>query len=183
MNPECPYLNVAALQDALDAERIARRMTWAALAREVHISVPSLRQMAQREQLEADAIVLILQWLKRRCDDFVVRPSGDAGRPVGSHSAPGVPPLFARFDTIALHTALDSARERRGLTWNDVAAELGVSTWVIARFTKGGRTNANLMVAVADWAGQPVEALLQPSTPFLGPARMDARARLLDHPI
>jgi hypothetical protein len=30
------------------------------------------------------------------------------------------------------------------------------------------------MVVAAEWAGEPVEALLQPSQPFLGPARMDA---------
>jgi hypothetical protein len=172
-----PYLDVAALQQALDAERSGRGMTWAALAREVRISVPSLRQMTERGQIEADAVVLILQWLQRRCGDFVVRPGGGPVRWAGRSSLPPVPSLYARFDTIALHSALDRKRDARGLTWNEVADELGVSPGVIARFTKGGRTNANLMVAAAEWAGEPVEALLQPSRPFLGPARMDTLAR------
>lgn len=171
------YLDVGALQRALDVERIARGMTWVALAREVHYSVASLRGMTERAHIEADAVVLILQWLRRRCDDFVVRPDGAARPRPGRESMPPVPPLFARFDTIALHAALDRARQERSLTWDEVANELGVSREVISRFTKGGRTNANLMVAAADWAGEPVEALLQPSRPFLGPARMDARAR------
>ncbi len=172
-----PYLDIGALQRALDSERIARGMTWAALAREIHISVPSLRQMTGRGQIEADAVVLILQWLKRRCDEFVVRPDGDEAPWADRAKLPEPPHLFARFDTIALYGALDRVRSERGVTWGVVAGELGTTPGVIARFTKGGRTNANLMVAAAEWAGEPVESLLQPSRPVLGPARMDARAR------
>jgi hypothetical protein len=173
-----PYLDVVALQAALDAERVARGMTWVALAREVHVSVPSLRSMTAGRRIEADAVVLMLQWLRRPCDDFVVRQDLGCAPPASGRPQPPVPPLYARFDTIALHLALDRARSERGLTWDDVAGALGVSPGVIARFTKGGRTNADLMVAAADWAGEPVEALLQPSRPVLGPARMDSRARL-----
>jgi DNA-binding XRE family transcriptional regulator len=177
MTTHHPYLDIGALQGALDAERIARGMTWAAVAAEVHVSVPSMRYMHTRAYIEADAAVLILQWLRRRCDDFVVWPVGKTvQRPRRSVMAP-IPPLYARFDTIALHTALDQARQERGLTWAEVAAELGVSTGVVERFTKGGRTHASLMVAAASWAGKSVEELLQPSRPVLGPARMDAKAR------
>lgn len=172
-----PCLDVDALQRALDAERITRGMTWTAVAGEVHYSVPSMRTMTTRAHIEADAVVLILQWLQRRCDDFVVYPnSGTAQRTKRAAIAP-IPSLYARFDTIALHTALDQTRQKRGLTWGDVADELGVTTGVIDRFTKGGRTNANLMVAAAAWADKSVEALLQPSLPVLGRARMDAKAK------
>jgi hypothetical protein len=177
MPPGQPYLDVDALHRALDAERLARGTTWAALAREAHYSVASLQGMTERGRIEADAVVLLLQWLGRRCADFVVLPNGREARRTTGKPLPPVPPLFARFDTIALHTALDRVRTERRLSWDEVASELGVSAGVIARFKKGGRTNANLMVAAADWAGEPVEALLQPSQPVLAPARMDARAR------
>lgn len=177
MTTHHPYLNIVALQGALDAERIERGMTWKAVAAEVHVSVPTIRNMHTRQYIEADAAVLILQWLQRRCDDFVVWPIGrTAQRSKRSVKVP-VPPLYARFDTIALHTALNEARQERGLTWADVAAELGVSAGVVERFTKGGRTHASLMIAAAAWAGRSVEELLQPSRPVLGPARMDAKAK------
>ncbi len=172
-----PTLDAKALYRALDAERIARGMTWKEVAHEVHYSVPSIKGMTTRTQIEADAVVLILQWLRRRCDDFVVGPRCAADHLTGRTVVlPPVPERFARFDTIALHGALDRARQRRGLAWADVADALGVSPGVIARFTKGGRTNADLMIAGADWAGEPVEGLMQPSQPVLGYARMDAKA-------
>ena len=172
MDTQRPYLDIPALQQAIDAERIARGSTWDALARKVHVSVPTIQQMHRRGKIEADAVVLLLQWLRRPCEDFVVRPTGS----VAPRPAPAVPPLYARFDTIALHRALDIKRVARQLSWADVGAELGVSAAVISRFTKGGRTNASLMITAADWAGEPVEALLQPSVPALQAARMDARA-------
>lgn len=85
--------------------------------------------------------------------------------------------LYARFDTIALHKAMYVERRKRKLTWTQVADELGITTGVIDRFTLGGRTHADLMIAAAWWAGKPVEALTQPSTPVLSFARMDAKAR------
>lgn len=176
MSLALPHLNIPSLQQAMDAERTKQGMTWAALALKVHVSVPTMRSMNERGNIEADAVVLILQWLRRRCDDFVIRPSRHKARQNTGKAVP-MPPLYARFDTIKLHAALDRARQTRRLSWDDVANELGVSTGVIARFTKGGRTNANLMIAAADWAGEPVEALLQPSRPTLGYARMDAKAR------
>lgn len=177
MTTSLPCLDLSALLHALDAERLARGMTWAAIAGAVHVSVATLRAMPARGNVEADAAVLILQWLGRRCAEFTVHPPrATQGRTRRVREVP-VPPLFARFDTIALHAALDRVRGERGLAWDQVAAELGVSASVIARFRKGGRTNANLMVAAADWAGEPVEALLQPSRPVLGHARMDAPAR------
>lgn len=177
-----PYLDTAALQRALDTERVARGMTWAALAREAHVSVASMRTMTRGAAIEADAVVLMLQWLQRRCDEFVVRPRNGAARRSKRVAGPPVPPLYARFDTIALHTALDRARKKRRLEWDAVADELGVSRGVIARFTLGGRTHVNLMIAAADWAGETVEALLQPSRPVLGHARMDAKARSRPRP-
>lgn len=173
MDGTLPTLDVAALHKALDDERNRRGMTWAAVAREVHCSVASIQGMGTRGSIEADAVVLMLQWLRRHCADFVVGPR----RSLDDAARPPVPERFARFDTIALHAALDRARQQRGLGWAQVAAALGVSPGVIARLTKGGRTSANLMVAAADWAGEHVEALMQPSRPVLSHARMDAGAR------
>ncbi|MGE0599623.1 MAG: hypothetical protein AB7J35_05720 [Dehalococcoidia bacterium] len=171
-----PHLDIAALGKALDAERTRRRLTWVEVGKQ--LGIPTVRAMVTGSHIQADGAVLVLQWLGKRCDEFVVRPGGNPAPWADRAELQGPPPLFARFDTIKLHAALDRARRERGLTWGVVAAELGTMPGVIARFTKGGRTNAQLMVAAAEWAGEPVEALLQPSQPFLGPARMDARGAL-----
>ncbi len=167
-----PQLDLERLRDALDAERTARGLSWGEVGKQVQI--PTVRQMGAESHIQADAVVLILQWLGRRCDDFVVRPGGAAAPWAVRRDLPAPPPLFARFDTIALYAAMDRVRELRELTWPEVAAEVGTTPGVIARFQKGGRINGRLMVVAAEWAGEPVEALLQPSQPFLGPARMDA---------
>lgn len=167
-----PYLDLRALRQALEDERAARSLTWAEVGRQLRI--PTIHDMGKGSHMQADAVVLALQWLRRRCDDFVVRPNGRAAPWAGREPLPDPPPLFARFDTIALHAALDRRRTERGLTWPQVASMLGTTPAVLARFTKGGRTSGQLMVAAAEWAGEPVEALLQPSSPILGPARMDA---------
>ncbi len=167
-----PYLDLAALRQALDAERTVRGLTWTEVARQLQI--PTVRDMGAGSHIQADAVLLILQWLGRRCDEFVVRPGGGAAPWAGREPLPAPPPLFARFDTIALHTALNRVRETRGMSWAEVATELATTPSVLSRLVKGGRTSGQFMVAAAEWAGEPVEALLQPSSPFLGPARMDA---------
>ena len=167
-----PQFDVAAFRAAVDAERTRRGLSWVELGKQV--GIPTVREMGANGYMQADAVVLVLQWLGRRCDEFVVRPNGRRAPWAEREPLPAPPPLFARFDTIKLHAALDRMRVARGLTWNEVAAEIGAMPGQLARFTKGGRTGADLMVAGAEWAGEPVEALLQPSCPFLGPARMDA---------
>ena len=167
-----PRFDVAAFRTAVDAERTRRALTWVELGKQVQI--PTVREMGANGYMQADAVVLVLQWLCRRCDEFVVRPAGQRAPWAEREPLPAPPPLFARFDTIKLHAAMDRVRMERGLTWNEVAAAVGAMPGQLARFTKGGRTGADLMVAGAEWAGEPVEALLQPSSPFLGPARMDA---------
>jgi hypothetical protein len=167
-----PELDIPALRQALDEERRARGLSWQLVGK--HLGIPTVRDMGGAGHIQGDAVVLILQWLRRRCDDFVVRREGRAAPWAHQDDLPGPPPLFARFDTILLYAAMNRVREARKLTWPEVAAEVGTNSGVIARFQKGGRINGQLMVVAAEWAGEPVEALLQPSQPFLGPARMDA---------
>lgn len=171
-----PGLDVEALRAAVDAERVARGMSWVDLARQVQI--PTIRNMGVGGRIQADVVVLLLQWLGMQCDEFVVRPGGGAAPWAARHHLPKPPPLFARFDSIALHESLSRVREARQLTWQQVATELGTTTSVIARLKKGGRVDAQLMVAAAEWAQTPVESMLQPSQALLGPARMDAGGSL-----
>ena len=62
-----------------------------------------------------------------------------------------------RFDTRALHAALDRERVARGLTWSDVARQTGVSSSTLARMREGGRLEVDGMLAMVGWLGRTVE--------------------------
>ena len=62
-----------------------------------------------------------------------------------------------RFDAQALYQALDARRVERGLTWKQVAAEIGVAEGTIKRTREGGRMEVDGMLAMVNWLGVPVE--------------------------
>jgi len=62
-----------------------------------------------------------------------------------------------RFDAQALYSALDKQRNARGLTWTQVAREIGVSPSTIARTKSGGRLEVDGMLAMVGWLDRPVE--------------------------
>ncbi len=67
----------------------------------------------------------------------------------------------AWFDVAALHAAIDSRRRFRGLTWRQVADEIGIAASTITRMAQGGRTEADGVMTMLDWLGVPAETLLR----------------------
>jgi len=66
-----------------------------------------------------------------------------------------------RFDAQALYRALDSQRSARGMTWSQVATEIGVSVATITRTRTGGRMEVDGMLAMVRWLGVPVETFVR----------------------
>ena len=66
-----------------------------------------------------------------------------------------------RFDTKALHHALDTQRRQRGLSWNAVALETGVSAATLRRTKQGGRLGVDGMLAMVDWLDETVETFVR----------------------
>lgn len=62
-----------------------------------------------------------------------------------------------RFDPRALYEALDRRRLARGLTWAQIAREIGVSASTISGTRNGGRLEVDGMLAMVSWLGRPVE--------------------------
>jgi transcriptional regulator with XRE-family HTH domain len=62
-----------------------------------------------------------------------------------------------RFDARALHRALDERRIARGLSWAEVARQIGVSPATLVRTQEGGRLEVDGMLAMVGWLGLPVE--------------------------
>jgi len=81
----------------------------------------------------------------------------------------------AWFDVTALHAAIDARRRYRGLTWRQVAGELGIAASTLTRMARGGRTEADGVVTMLDWLGLPAETFLR--TPGSG-SRPDLMTQL-----
>ncbi len=63
-----------------------------------------------------------------------------------------------RFNTRELYLALDAQRTARGLTWEQVAREVGVSASTLRRTAQGGRLEVDGMLLMVSWLGRTVES-------------------------
>jgi len=156
--------DVDALYDALDARRRADALSWPQAAREISrlfrdtparpISASTLSGMRGRATLEGDGVLQMLRWLGCAPERFV--PGSDEAPPL-----PDVPTdRILRFDTRAIHAALDARRMERGLSWGEVAREIpGTSAASLTRMAKGGRAGFPQVARIAAWLGCPIASL------------------------
>jgi hypothetical protein len=148
-----------ALTEAVDAERQARGLTWAELSRQVHVSTSTIKGMADRRWgIELDGVLGLTRWLGRTVESFA---GGDGGPSPDAADFRPAPP-FLRFDTRALHAAVDRRREERGITWYDAAGEIWPDgPWgadQLKNLAKGGRTDVSSALAIVEWLGATISA-------------------------
>ena len=114
--------SLALLHDALDHQRRARGMSWAAAVREMSgpftqgasrpLAVSTVSGLRTKAVAEGDGVLQMLRWLGRSPERFVEGATNDAGTPlpdVGPHQV-------LRLDTRKLHASLNTARADAGLT-------------------------------------------------------------------
>ena len=65
-----------------------------------------------------------------------------------------------RINVGALHAALDAAREKRGLSWRQLAKEIGVSPSLLSRLGNGYRPDADGFVTLTGWLGMSAEQFI-----------------------
>lgn len=65
-----------------------------------------------------------------------------------------------RFDPAALHDEMDDLRRARGMTWEDVSREVGVSASTIAGVAKRDRLETDGVLAMTRWLGRSVESFI-----------------------
>jgi hypothetical protein len=63
-----------------------------------------------------------------------------------------------RFDARALYAALDEQRRSRSMSWQQVAAEIGVSASTLTRTRHGGRMEVDGTLAMVRWLGRTMES-------------------------
>ena len=163
--------SLRALFDALDEQRRSRNMTWAAVGREVRrfkldtrpVATSTITSLQHKAVAEGDGVLQMLLWLGRTPENFVAGfPAANAER--FQLKDPGSNRIL-RWNVAALHSALDAERTARGLTWTQVAEELGpgFSAGMLRHMSKGGRTGFPGVMRIVGWLGRPAASFIQPS--------------------
>lgn len=62
-----------------------------------------------------------------------------------------------RINVTALYAALDGARQSRGLSWRQLAGEVGCSPSTMTRLANGYRPDADAFMTLTQWLGMPAE--------------------------
>jgi len=154
--------DLEALYRAIDEQRRARGLTWAAAAREINrggtgrrpIAVSSITGLATKAVAEGDGVLQMLRWLDRTPESFVPGIE-DANGARFRLSDPG-PTRLLRWDVPAIHTALDAERQARGVTWQSVAAQIGgVTPAMLTNLAKASRIGFPGVMRIMQWLNCP----------------------------
>jgi hypothetical protein len=155
--------SLAALYEALDAQRIARGLSWSQAAAEINrvsarravhpVSPSTVTGTRTKTVAEADGVLQMLLWLNRSPESFV------PGHRKSEESDTRLPAVaghqILRFDTRRLHAAINSQRIERSLTWAQVARELALVVSSLTHLANGGRTGFPQVMRITGWLGRP----------------------------
>jgi hypothetical protein len=154
---------------ALDEERRARGLSWPALVEEINrpfagtpsipITVGTVRGIANKSSVNSGVVLQVLRWMKRTPESFLV--PGAEPRADEVLSEPGVGRIL-RFDTRAMHAALDAERVRRGWTWKQLAEELpGFAPNMLTNLAKGPLIGFPRVMLLTQWLGRPAATFVR----------------------
>ena len=157
---------LAALYRALDERRIAAGLSWQALTREINdraveggsaqpraIAASTVRGLRDKRVAEGDGVLQMLLWLGRTPESFVPgHPLADA--PEAALPDLG-PHLVLRWDVRALHLAVEQQRTGRGMTWPQVAREVGCWPVELTGLARARRVGFPGVMRILRWLGRP----------------------------
>ncbi|HWK20558.1 MAG TPA: helix-turn-helix domain-containing protein [Microbacteriaceae bacterium] len=82
-------------------------------------------------------------------------------------------------DVRSLHAALDQARASKGLSWRQLAKELGVSASTISRMANNLKPDVSAFAAMTSWLNMPAEVFYVGGTANTGTEEPDLVAQLV----
>jgi hypothetical protein len=156
--------DMCALQSALDSERLGRKLTWDQLAAEINepfkntpslpISVSTIRSMTTKRSVTSAVVLQVLRWLRRTPESFL---AGRHAAPARGEVLPAAGPAqILRFDTAAMHGALDAKRRERGLIWSEAAKEMpGFTPSMLTNLATGPLIGFPRVMVLTQWLGRP----------------------------
>lgn len=162
--------DMRAFHAELDAQRMARSLSWAELASEINRpfeSTPSipihpatLRDMLKKRSVTSAVVLQTLRWLGRTPESFL------SGRAASTNPDELLPEVgmnrILRLDTHALFDALQQERLRRGLTWKQVADELPEFTPnMLSNLASGPLIGFPRVMALTQWVGRPAATFVR----------------------
>jgi len=161
--------DLIAFYEAMDAQRVARGLSWRQVADELWqqssalngrrrdhpISPSTLTGIAKRGDTTCQHALFILRWLGRSPESFVPGSLVDAQLPAAG------PDRRLRWNLGALYEALDARRRARGLSWTELARLIrcGPSQLTgirIARYAIGMR----LAMRIVQWLEEPASTFV-----------------------
>lgn len=157
--------DLEALFEALDSERQARGLSWSGVRREINalfgdvpcppIATSTITGLTAKREVIGNAALQMLVWLGRTPESFM------AGGDTPANPEEVLPRLASdrilRFDTPAISRAIDETRVARGLSWQQVADEIGgVTAAQLKRFKNGAGIGMVTVGRVARWLDRPV---------------------------
>ena len=162
--------SIEALYEALDARRVELGLTWAEVTRQINdgfgampatraIAGSTITGMRSRGSVEGDGVIQMLIWLGRAPERFVVGGHDS----VGEELARVGPNLILRWDAAALHAAIDAERTDRGLTWKQIADEIGCTPGSLTGLASSPRVAFPGVMRIVGWLGRPAAAFTRAS--------------------
>lgn len=163
--------DIAGLFAALDEQRKARGLSWQGATKEINaifggvetarpISPSTVKGTGERAVVEGDGVLQMLLWLDRCPEDFVtgygpVPPEARLPRPGRDR--------ILRWNPPALFAAVQEKREALGLTWNDVADQVGCRANNLTGLAKAQRVALPDVMRIVLWVGRPAAAFTRAS--------------------
>jgi hypothetical protein len=174
MTRALPVFDCDAFYAALDRQRRDRGLGWLQLADELWDQSADLNaqrtdhplcggavsRLQQRGATSCQYALFMLRWLRRAPEDFLtgaVVDVGDVRLP-----EPG-PDRRLRWDLSQLHSALNDQRRERGLTWGQLAEEIGCTPSRLTNLRTARLADMDLAMRVTQWLGRPAAAFIHPA--------------------
>jgi len=148
------------LYAALDEKRESEGLTWSGVAKEIderftRVSASTIKNMKGKQFVEGDGVLQMLLWLGQPPELFVPGCNVDP-----SHELKAPKSGVIRFDLLKTYQLMDQEREAEGLSWNEVAEQIGgFSANQLKRYRKGGRTSFPGIMRISMWLGLPAVEL------------------------
>jgi len=160
-----------ALHDALDTERCARHLSWAELAVEINepflgtpsipISVTTIKNMPAKHSVTSAVVLQVLRWLGRSPESFLSGRPNLVPTPTETLSSPELSRIL-RFDTRAIHAALNAERVKKRMTWSQVADELpGFTESMLTNLATGPLIGFPRVMMITQWLCSPAATFVR----------------------